>query len=70
MAQGATDQRSRSTREQEHAEMLTAAVARPGVREAMKVFHDWQRKDRGLDAYRAVMDRTEKTTTTNHANVV
>ena len=70
MKQGSTDQQSRSEREREHAEMLTAAVARPGVREAMEVFQDWQRKDQALDAYRATVDRTEKTTTTNHANVV
>lgn len=70
MKQGGTDQSSRSEREREHAEMLAAAVSRPGVREAMKVFHDWQRKDHALDAYRAAAVRTERTTTTNHANVV
>ena len=31
--------------------MLDAALARPGIREVMDVYREWQEKDRGLDAY-------------------
>ena len=33
--------------------MLEAALARPGVREVMEVYQNWQKADSGLDAYRA-----------------
>ena len=32
--------------------MLEAALARPGVREVMEVFGNWQDQDRRLDAFR------------------
>ena len=55
--------------EKEHATLLKEALDRPGVREAMKVYHDWQRADRGLDAYRAAMKDPQITTTTDRANI-
>ena len=53
MADRETRRRAGFRREREHAEMLEAALARPGVREAMDVYRGWQEKDRGLDAYRS-----------------
>ena len=49
MANQDTKRRSGSRREREHAEMLEAALARPGIREVMYVYRGWQEKDRGLD---------------------
>lgn len=60
-----TSQRSGSAREREHAEMLKAARAQPGVREVMEVYRGWQETDRGLDVYRLVTRATERTTTSN-----
>ena len=56
---------SSSSREQEHATMLQAALARPGVREVMDVFRGWQEKDRGLDAYRSATKSPGSVTTSN-----
>ena len=58
--------REASKREQEHAAMLREALARPGVRDVMKVYDGWREKDRGLDAYRAATKTPSRTTTTNH----
>lgn len=59
---------SKSRREQEHARMLEAALARPGVREVMKVYGGWLEIDRGLDAYRSATKQPERITTTNSSN--
>ena len=58
----------RSSRARKHEEMLKAALARPGVREIMKLYGSWQEKDRGLDAYRSATRETSKVTTTDSAN--
>ena len=58
-----------SDREKEHAALLKEALDRPGVREATKVYHDWQRADRGLDAYREATKERYIITTTDHANI-
>ena len=63
-----TDRRSSSSREQKHAAMLKAALARPGVREVMQVYGGWQEKDRSLDAYRAAAKASGRITTTNSSN--
>ncbi|MCY4239300.1 MAG: hypothetical protein OXC93_13305, partial [Rhodospirillaceae bacterium] len=63
-----TDTHSTSRREQEHAEMLEAAVARPGVREVMQVYGGWQEKDRGLEAYRSATKEAQSIVTTNSSN--
>ena len=60
-----TRRRPDSGRERKHAEMLEAALARPGVREVMDVYRGWQEKDRGLDAYRSVTKMPGRVTTTN-----
>lgn len=57
--------RSTSKRAQDHAEMLEAALARPGVREFMKVYGGWKEKDQGLDVYRSAIKKPERITTTN-----
>ena len=59
------EKRSASKRAQDHAEMLEAALARPGVREMMKVYGGWQEKDQGLDVYRSATKKPERITTTN-----
>ena len=40
-------------RAQDHTEMLEAALARPGVREIMKVYGGWQEREQVLDVYRS-----------------
>ncbi len=62
------DTRRPSERGREHAEMLEAALARPGVREAMTVYGVWQEKDRGLDSYRFAAKEARNTITTNSSN--
>ncbi len=62
-----TDKRS-SKRAVERDAMLREALARPGVREVMKVYGGWQQADRGLDAYRAASRKGGIVTTTDHAN--
>ncbi len=59
-------ERTGSRREEEYAEMLEAALARPGVREVMEVYEDWKEKDKGLDAYRSAVKRSEQVKTTNY----
>lgn len=53
MANQETERRTSSRRGCEHTAMLDAALDRPGVREVMDVYREWQEKDRGLDAYRS-----------------
>ena len=55
-------------REQEHAAMLKKALARPGVREVMQVYQNYQKADKGLDAYRLATKPPEIVITTDHAN--
>ena len=70
MANRETRRRSGSRREREHAAMLEAALARPGVREVMDVYRGWQEKDRGLDAYRSATKAPGRVTTTNSSKTV
>ena len=42
------------------------AERRPGIREVMRVYEDWKRVDRGMDAYRAAT--AWMPTATNHTN--
>ena len=65
MANWKTGRREDSRRVREHAEMLEAALARPGVREVMDVYRGWQEKDRGLDAYRSATKAPGHVTTTD-----
>ena len=59
---------SPSGREKAHAELLQAALDRPGIREVMRVYEDWRQVDRGLDSYRAATRHPHRITTTDHAN--
>ena len=45
--------------------MLEAALARPSVREIMKLYGTRQEKDQGLDAYRSATRETSQVSTTN-----
>ena len=53
MAKMQTEKLSASKRAQDHAEMLEAALARPGVREIMKAYGGWQEREQVLDVYRS-----------------
>ena len=57
-----------SKRKQQYDAMLRDALSRPSIREVMKVYHGWQEKDQGLDAYRAAVKEPEQITTTNYSN--
>ncbi len=65
MAKMQMEKRSASERAQNHAKLLEAALARPGVREVMKVYGDWREKDRALYVYRPATTKPERTRTTN-----
>ena len=60
-----TEKRSASKRAQDHAEMLEAALARPGVREIMKVYGGWQEREQMLDVYRSATKKLERIWTTD-----
>lgn len=70
MAKTQMEKRSASERAQNLAELLEAALARPGVREVMKVYGDWREKDRGLDVYRSATKKPELIRTTNSSQRV
>ena len=65
MANRETRRGASSGREREHAEMLEAALARPGVREVIDIYRGWREKDRGLDAYRSATKAPGHVTTTD-----
>ena len=48
--------------------MIEAVLARPGVREMMKVYGDYREKDRVYGGYRAAIARAERITTTDRSN--
>ena len=58
-----------SKRERDRKAMLEVALARPGVREVMEVYRNWQEADSGLDAYRAATKEPLRTMTTDRANM-
>ena len=64
-----TNHTPKSQREQEHAELLKEALSRPGIREVMQVYENWQRADRTMEPYRSAAKRRETTVTTDQANV-
>ena len=70
MAKMQTEKRSASERAQNLAELLEAALARPGVREVMTVYDDWLEKNRALDVYRSAMRKPERIRTTNSSQRV
>ncbi len=58
-----------SKRKLAHADLLKAALARPGVHETMQVYCNWIEKDQGLNPYRSVIQKTTIVTTTNSSNI-
>lgn len=58
-----------SERKQAHAEMLEKALARPGVREAMEVYCNWQDRDQAMNSYRSRTKNIVKSTTTNTTSI-
>ena len=70
MAKTQMEKRSVSARARNHAELLEAALARPGVREVMKVYGGWQEKDRALDVHRSAIRMPERIRTTNSSQRV
>ena len=62
-------ERSESDIRKRHAEMLEAALSRPGIPEVMKVYGAWKEKNRHLDAYRAAMKRPARVITTDKSNL-
>lgn len=63
------DQATKSKRERERAAMLEEALARPGVRQVMEVYQNWQEADRAMEPYRLAAKQHETVTTSDHANV-
>ncbi len=59
----------RSGRAQNCNAILEKALSRPGVREVMEVYGQWQKRDKGLDSYRAATKEAYQIITTDHANV-
>ena len=49
--------------------MLEAALARPGVREMMKVYGGWQEREQVLDVYRSATKKPERIWTTDSSRV-
>ena len=64
-----TDHKPKSPRAQEHAEMLREALSRPGIREVMEVYENWQKADRAMEPYRLALKQRETIVTTDQANV-
>ena len=63
-----SDARSTSKREKARAEMLKAALERPGVNEVMQVYGGWREKDQALNPYRTATSQPVKTVTTNSSS--
>ena len=57
-----------SNREQEYAAMLEEALARPGVREVMQVYQNYQKADKGLNPYRLATKHLGIVITTDRTN--
>ena len=64
-----TPNHQQSSRESQRVALLNKALSRPGVREMMAVYRNWQLADRGLDAYREATKEPLITTTTDRANI-
>lgn len=58
-----------SDRQAECASMLEEALRRPGVREMMQVYRNWQQADQGFDAYRSIDSETPDTATADRARI-
>lgn len=61
---------AKRTRAEAHDAMLQEALSRPGVREFMEVYRNWQDVDKDLEAYRkASRHRNEITTSDRTSNL-
>ena len=60
---------SGKTREAQHAELLEAALAKPGIREVMQVYGRWRDADRRLYIYRLATTTPEEFATTHSSNI-
>ena len=70
MPEHADDKNQDSQRQHELDTMLEEALARPGIKEVMEVYQNWQSLERGHDPYRRALRSPGKVTTTDHANAV
>ena len=64
----ATPDLTHSARAQACEAMLEQAFSLPGVREAMLVHGDWERRERALEPYREAIREYPVSTATDHAN--
>ena len=60
----------RSKRERECDAMLEEALKRPGAREVMQVYQNWEEADQGLDSYRQATKEPMRMTTTDRTNPI
>lgn len=60
--------RQSADRESQRATLLAEALRRPGVRDLMVVYHNWEQTDRQLDSYRMATAKSSLINTTDHAN--
>ena len=57
-----------SARAQEHAALLKAAQAQPGVREAINVYNDWAQREQAQAPFREASRKEPTIIATDHAN--
>lgn len=69
MSRRKTDKHSESRRAREHAELLKAALARPGIREVMQVYGGWWEREQVVNVYRSAIKKVGKIITTNSSNL-
>lgn len=63
-----TTEPARPTRTEERDALLEEALARPGVREAMRVYDDWQKSQQVLETYRETTRERPVVIATDHTN--
>ena len=65
---GSKAKNQKSSRQQKRDALLEEALSRPGVREFMEVYGNWQEANAELDKYHAITRELIITKTTDHAN--
>ncbi len=58
-----------SRRVRERDALLKKALQNPGIEEFLQVYRDWEKVDRGLDAYRRATKEPSKVITTDNGNL-
>ena len=66
MNENAKNQNDR--RSQNHKTMIKEGLRKPGVREVMEVYRNWQHTDSGLNTFRSATKESFTISTTDHAN--